>query len=263
MFFLSIPSKIFLSDRFIAALLVLAALIQGSIFAAVFPPWQAPDETAHFQAVEMLVRLGRFAGWHDYGAIPLNREFVASLQEHRFWQRRRIPPPSAQILASQPAFRDLAGLSAPVNAENYPPLYYWILSFFYRLAPPLIEAKLYILRATSVVLLAAIVFMAWQTSKPLFAGDRLMAVSIPLMLIFLPMHIHINSAITTDVLAEFICTALFAVLMVGFKDGFSRVRLGLIILLLMAGVYTKRTTFFTMPVAAGALVLYYARRMRS
>jgi 4-amino-4-deoxy-L-arabinose transferase-like glycosyltransferase len=251
--------NVFHRDQIIAVLLVIAALIQGGIYLAIFPPWQAPDETSHFQAVEMLVRLGRFANWEDYGAIPLSDEFVSSLQEHQFWQWRRISPPAPELLASRPTFRDLPGISAPVNSENYPPLYYWILSFFYRFAPSNIVTKLYILRLTSVFLLAAIIFMSWQISKNLFPDDKLLALSVPVVLLFFPMHIHINSAITTDVLAEFICTAIFLVLVLGFKDKFSGVHVGIIIFLLLTGIYTKRTTLFMIPLVAGVLMIYLMR----
>jgi 4-amino-4-deoxy-L-arabinose transferase-like glycosyltransferase len=208
----------------------------------------------------MWVRLGRFANWEDYGAIPLSDEFVSSLQEYQFWRWRRISPPASELVVSQPTFRDLPGISAPVNSENYPPLYYWILSFFYRFVPSDIVAKLYVLRLTSVFLLTAIILMSWQISRNLFSYDRVMAISVPVALVFLPMHISINSAITTDVLAEFICTVIFAVLMFGFKNKFSSIHVGLIIFLLIVGIYTKRTVFFMVPLVAGAWVFYLMKR---
>jgi hypothetical protein len=252
--------RLILQDRILSILLVIAALIQGGIYLAVFPPWQAPDETSHFQAVEMWVRLGHFADWKDYGATPLSDEFVNSLQEHKFWQRREVSQPASEILTSRPTFRDLPEIGTPINAENYPRLYYSILTVFYRLAPQNITAQFYTLRATSVFLLAAIIFMSWQISRQLFPDDRLLAISVPVALIFLPMHISINSAITTDVLAEFFCTAVFTILIFGFKGKFSKIQIALVVLLLIGGISTKRTTLFMIPLVAGALIFYWLRR---
>ena len=244
--------------RIVPILLIITAIIQGGIYLGVFPPWQAPDEPIHFLAVEMLVKLDKWADEEDYRATPLSSQFVSSLQQYKFWYYRRTTPPPPQFLVSKLVVRDLFG--AAINSENYPPLYYLILSVFYRLAPDNIITKLYILRAISVLLLAVVIFMNWQISNCLFPQDKILAVSVPVMLLFLPMHIHINSVVSADILAELFSTAIFLTVILGFKHKFSITSLALVIFLLIGSIYTKRTTLFMIPAVVAALMLYFLRR---
>jgi len=49
----------------IVILLMLLAFVRAAIYAAVIPPWQAPDEPQHFEYVRLVYDLGRPVSWSD------------------------------------------------------------------------------------------------------------------------------------------------------------------------------------------------------
>ena len=67
------------SYRQTLALLVALALIRGLIYLSVFPPWQAPDEPAHFEVVRAVAQQGQIPSKIYYNSEPVNAELAQSL----------------------------------------------------------------------------------------------------------------------------------------------------------------------------------------
>ncbi len=108
------------------------ALARGVVVAALVPPLQAPDEDAHFDAVQFLAENGRLApgGWCSSVSPELQalEEVVVSVQFH---PERRFPPLAA--------YRPVDGATARVTegcgpAGAYPPLHYATAALAYRMA---------------------------------------------------------------------------------------------------------------------------------
>jgi 4-amino-4-deoxy-L-arabinose transferase-like glycosyltransferase len=167
-------------------LIAVAAVLRGVAWSAALPPWQGPDEPAHYAYVE------RLAGG---GFPPLQRDnerdspaLVASLDASAFWRfRLREPtrPLSPGIRSALPD--DRPGLSeegrAAGGATPYPPAYYALAVPLY-LLPGLdtATARLYGVRALSALLAGALVVMTFLLVReltgragPALAGGLLVA----------------------------------------------------------------------------------------
>jgi 4-amino-4-deoxy-L-arabinose transferase-like glycosyltransferase len=167
-------------------LIAVAAVLRGVAWSAALPPWQGPDEPAHYAYVE------RLAGG---GFPPLQRDnerdspaLVASLDASAFWRfRLREPtrPLSPGIRAALP--EEPRGLSedgrGAGGATPYPPAYYALAVPLY-LLPGLdtATARLYAVRALSALLAGALVVMTFLLVRevtgrpgPALAGGLLVA----------------------------------------------------------------------------------------
>jgi hypothetical protein len=68
--------------RFLGVLLALA-FMQALLYALVIPPWQAPDETGHFEYARLIAELGHLPSSKDISPT-FERELVSSLYEWRY-----------------------------------------------------------------------------------------------------------------------------------------------------------------------------------
>ena len=59
-------------------LLIAISLVQGFIYSAIIPPWQAPDEPRHFEYVKLLYEKRRLVGWGDV-TPSVEQEIIASI----------------------------------------------------------------------------------------------------------------------------------------------------------------------------------------
>ena len=149
--------------RLALALLVLATLLRGVAWAAALPPWQGPDEPAHYEYVERLAN-GDYPP-RDGAQVP-SAALLASLNAtgyDRFLVRtpdRPLDAPLHTLPRERPDLSE-AGRGA-LSATAYPPLYYAALVPLYRL-PGLTTAtdRLYAVRFGSALMGAALVWTAF------------------------------------------------------------------------------------------------------
>ncbi|MFQ5814293.1 MAG: glycosyltransferase family 39 protein, partial [Anaerolineae bacterium] len=157
---------------------VLAAyLVIGILYAVKTPPWQVPDEPAHYNYVKYLaenyrlpvLRMGDYP--HDY---------LEEIKANRF-------PPEMSI--------------EPLRYEfHQPPLYYVLAAVVYKL----FAGKLLPLRLLSVLLGCCLLWVAYHVAKEIFPGDEALALGATAFVAFVPMHIAITAAVNNDTLAELI-----------------------------------------------------------
>ena len=68
------------------------ALLHGVLYALLMPPWQAPDEVAHFEYAHLLATLGRPISPAD-DSISLEQAIIQSLYQYHAWPYRGNQPP--------------------------------------------------------------------------------------------------------------------------------------------------------------------------
>lgn len=150
-------------------------LALGSLYAVLTPPWQAPDEPAHYNYVRHLAEHGRLPVLH-FGDYP--HAYLEQLKAARF-------PPEMSI--------------APLRYESWqPPLYYLLAMPVYRL----FQGNLVALRVFSVLLGAGVVVTAYQLLRSGFPSRNALALGSAAFVAFVPMHLAILSSVNNDVLAE-------------------------------------------------------------
>jgi 4-amino-4-deoxy-L-arabinose transferase-like glycosyltransferase len=227
--------------RFVLALILGIYLALGALFAANTPPWQAPDEPAHYNYVRYLVEQGRFPVLH-MGDYP--HAYLEEIKNRHF-------PPDLSI--------------DPIRYEfHQPPLYYALAAPIYSLT----DGDPYALRLFSVALGAGIVLLAYAVARRVAPARPALALGAAAFVAFLPQHLATVAQIGNDVLAELLYAAVLFVL-VGWlpqpakNHGHAEKRrwgnilgLGLLLGLILI---TKTTAYVAVPLAGGALVWRWRR----
>jgi 4-amino-4-deoxy-L-arabinose transferase-like glycosyltransferase len=162
------------------AAIIAVYLILGSLHALLTPPWQFPDEPAHFNYIRHIV---------TEGALPELRPGDYPAQYLEEIKARRFDP--ALSIAS-------------IRYESHqPPLYYLWASAIYRLSQSLGEVgALRALRLFSVLLGAVGVWVAYRVVRQLTPESPTLALGAAAFGATLPMHIAMTAAVNNDVLSE-------------------------------------------------------------
>ncbi len=231
------------------AFLVLLTVARGLIYVLVIPPWQTPDEPSHFAFVRFVRQNHRLPA---SASIPVSEETLASMSRSGFWKLRyhALDPVS---LAESDEFR---------IATAHPPVYYLLCTL---LLIPLkgddIISQLYVLRLASVFMGALTVLVAFCTVKLLFPDDAVLPLAVSAFIAFLPMHTFMSASVNNDNLAELVASLVVYLLVLMLRDGMSPLKALGVVILLTAGLFTKRTTFFAVPLALAFMPIYFWTRV--
>lgn len=171
--------------RWLVALLA-AYLVAGGFFALLTPPWQAPDEPAHYNYVAHIathLRLPRLAeGDYDQEKLDylLNSKFAPKLS------------------------------TEGLRYENYqPPLYYLVVTPIYWLT----GGSIYALRLFGLLMGMGTIVLLYLCLELVFPGKTLIPLGAAAFAALLPMHIAVAAAVTNDGLAELLMMAAMLVLL--------------------------------------------------
>jgi 4-amino-4-deoxy-L-arabinose transferase-like glycosyltransferase len=221
----SMPAK----PSFILSLIIGVYLVVGLLYAGLTPPWQAPDEPAHYNYVRYVAETWSLpvlaSGCYD--EAYLNR-----LKSEKF-------PPTLSIEA--------------ICYEHYqPPLYYL-------LAGPVFAAtqgSLLALRLFSVILGAASLFFVYKTVC-LFMAQPAVALGTTAFVAFVPMHLTMLASVNNDSLAELLFILLIFLLLRWLLQARPSgkpisVMVGVVLGLILV---TKVTIYISLPLVALALFL--------
>ncbi len=167
----------------LAAVIIVFALI-GTLYAMLTPPWQAPDEPAHFNYIEQLVKAQELP---VLSAGDWDSPYLEQLKAEQF-------PPDADL--SQIEYED-----------HQPPFYYLLASTVYRV----FGGSLLPLRLLSVVFGMGIVLAAYYTAARLFPAYRSIALAVATFVAFVPQHVAMLSSVNNDSLAELVIAVLMVV----------------------------------------------------
>jgi 4-amino-4-deoxy-L-arabinose transferase-like glycosyltransferase len=162
-------------QRWLLPTIVLLYLVLATLYAAVTPAWQAPDEPAHYNYVRTLAEGYRFPVLKpgDYPATYLEEIKAAHF------------PPEMSI--------------APIRYEfHQPPLYYLLAAPIYRL----FGGALLPLRLLSVGLGALLLLVIHRVVRIAVPHRPFLAPATTAFVAFLPMHLTTTSAVNNDTLAE-------------------------------------------------------------
>jgi hypothetical protein len=186
------------------AALLAAALVLGVAWAFITPPFQAPDENAHFGYVQSLVETGDLPG--QAGKLPYSTE-----QEHAMSDSNSVQAAGSRVTKMEwaPAAwerwleRDFgaaerADTGGPNPASANPPLYYVVETLAYRAADGgNLFARLLALRLLSVLWLLVTVAAAWLLALELLR-DRLLALAAAGVAALAPTVTFVTASVTPD-----------------------------------------------------------------
>ena len=160
-------------------LILLVYLALASLFALKTPPWQNPDEPAHYNYVAYVATEWQLPVLQmgDY-----DQAYLQQLKAGKF-------PPELSI--------------EPVRYEfHQPPLYYLLATPFYWLSGDLLALRLF-----SVALGAGVVFLVFLCARTVLPNAPYIALGAAAFAAFLPMHIAVMASVNNDALAELVIAA--------------------------------------------------------
>ena len=165
------------SKKWLVMLVITAYLVIGILYAVKTPPWQVPDEPAHYNYIKYLAENYRLPVL-QMGDYP--HDYLEEIKDKKF-------PPEMSI--------------EPLRYEfHQPPLYYILAAVVYKL----FAGRLLPLRQLSVLLGCCLLWVAYHIAKEVFPGDEALALGTTAFVAFVPMHIAITAAVSNDTLAELI-----------------------------------------------------------
>lgn len=247
-------------------LLIALALVRGLIYTSLFPPWVAPDEPAHFEAIRIIGQEQQIPFRRYYQTTPVNSELSHSFQTFRMWELlERSTPASSQLTESRLA--DVSFIYYPypgklVYADSYPILPHILLAPISNVVSPFdIATELYILRLVSVGFIVLVTLLAWLVTRRVFPEQPQFWLAIPAFIVFLPMHTHIFASVNTDVFAILLTSTLLWLLLSFFDNGASKLKVGTVLCLVFLALLTKRTLVF-IPLWVGIIAILYLGHRR-
>ncbi len=206
----------------------------GTLFAVKTPPWQNPDEPAHYNYI------AHIAGERQLPVLQMGDYDEAYLQRLK---AEKFPP-------------DLS--IAPIRYESHqPPLYYLLAAPVYWLS----GGQLLALRLFSVVLGGGVVLLIFLSGRLAVPGSPLIALGAAAFAALLPMHAALMASVNNDALAELLIAATVLALLRWQRSMAAAAGGETLGLLLVAGVLiglgflTKATAYILLPI--GLLVVFF------
>jgi 4-amino-4-deoxy-L-arabinose transferase-like glycosyltransferase len=191
--------------RPLAALLA-CALVTGSAWALSVPPWQSPDEQAHFAYVQTLAETGSSAAPGSARQVSGEQELAmravravglpAHPEAKPEWDGSAYEAWRDDQATLERAAREDAGDRNP--ASSNPPLYYAYAAGGYLVAGGDIFDRLYAARILSVLLLLAATAGTWLLAGEVFGRRRLVQSVAAATVALHPMAAFISSSVNPD-----------------------------------------------------------------
>ena len=237
------------------AVLLLIALVRGVLYTFVIPPWQHPDEPAHFEHVRYIAEKGRLPA-PDAVDLPIRREIVTSMRAYEGWY---YGAPSLDDPAMTQPYYSPVGFSTFVQPRLY---YLAAAAWLWPWLGASIETQLLVTRLLSVLLNLGLIAAGVLTVRVAFPENHTLAAAAGVLLVFLPGLTDLMAAVNNDALLNLEGALLFLLLAWIFRHGPRLMPVALSLALAAAGYFTKRTGVLLIGLLPLAAVIYLLRSGR-
>lgn len=221
----------------ILALIIVAYLIVGGLYATKTPAWQVPDEPAHYNYVAQVAKSGCCP---TLQAGDWDSQYLDQLKAEHF----------------KPALLDR--LSTIRYEDHQPPLFYLLEAPVYSLS----GGSLIAMRLFSVLIGVGVVLAAYLTVRTAFPAQPYLALATAAFVAFLPQHVAMLAGVDNDSLTEFIVglTLLACVRFTSPTVSGATHREGLLLGLLVGLGFVTKATAYALVAVVGLTLLLRARR---
>ena len=220
-------------EKTLFAIILLGYLLAGALYAIYTPPWQAPDEPAHFNYVRQIA---------EAGCCP--RIEIGD------WQSSYL----SQLTTARFAPEHLDRLDSIQYEDHHPPLYYLLASVVFKLS----DGELTALRLFSVILGAGVVCLSYVIIQQIAPAQPQIALGAMALVAYTPQHLSMMASVNNDALAELIVAlALLWLIRYLRSEELPIWQLGLIV---GAALLTKITITFLVLIAPLAMWLKWRRQ---
>jgi hypothetical protein len=139
--------------------------------------------------------------------------------------------------------------------------YLWTALLIWPVRHQDLVVQLYVARLASVLLQLGIIWLAWRILRQVYPSRAGPAVAMTALIVFIPQHTLINSTVGDGTLAELMaCLVLYGWVRV-FSRGWGHWEAAWIVLGTVAGLWSKKTAVFLLPLDA-ALMGWWLLRLR-
>ncbi len=218
-------------EQLALSLIVLVYVVISSAYALLTPPWQVPDEPAHYNYIRQLA----------VGILPIIEPGDYDQTYQELVVSERFPPQYS--------------LSGIQYEDHQPPLYYLLATPIFLL----FDGALLPLRLFSVLLGAGVVVLTYLVGKRIYPARPLVTLTAVALVAFIPQHIAMMAGVNNDSLAELLLAAALLGTATMLTAG-DTARPWLLGLVLGAIFWTKSTAYVAAPVLGVALVLRWRRQ---
>jgi 4-amino-4-deoxy-L-arabinose transferase-like glycosyltransferase len=226
-------------------------IAKAALYLVTVPPWQAPDETLHFEAAELRRAAGLGAG-RLRADLYLEEEIVTSLSHHDYWRLtgQTEPDPPPRTLGSS-----LLGHALP--------LYYNVVALAFKLTPAGgLLGHLYIGRLVSVFCGALAIVLTALAARRLFPKDASIPVGAAAAVAFLPQVGYMAGVLSPDTLVLLLSSAACLLGVAAIRGTPRLSSFALIALTAVLCLLTKRNVYFLVPLLAASPLLSKAGSRR-
>ena len=245
--------------------LICISILRGVTYIVITPPWQAPDETTHFQFIELLTQRPlseiRKIPLHSGGGkyFELERKILASMKKFKAWQYVGLPTPDPMpdCFFNAPFFVG----SAPKIYR--PPLYYLIgASILKVFHPKELETRLYVARVYSLILSLGTIIISFLIGYLVFK-DKTYALMTGVFVSFLPQFMVIGTSVNSDNLVNLLASVflIYGVFLLSEKR--SNLYLIPIPFLLLVLFLSAKTAVVIAPISIFLFVFQIGKSMKS
>ncbi|HXP38465.1 MAG TPA: DUF2142 domain-containing protein [Solirubrobacteraceae bacterium] len=249
---------------------MLVALANGLAWSLITPPFQVPDENAHYAYVQQVAERGTLPRQLPPGSGLSQREdrTIDALLTFGIVGHRENPAPETeaqQLVIDQIGREDLPakGSGDALSATPNPPLYYALEAIPYKLVPSgKVLDKLSAMRCLSALMGALTVLLVFMFLRELLPGTPWAWPAGALLVAFQPLFGFMSGGVNNDDLLYLAAAGLLWALARAFRRGLTPLGGALIGGLLAAGLVTKFTMLGLIPAAALAVLLLLRRAWR-
>ncbi len=250
-------------ERLVLSLLVGLALLARVVSALVVPPWQGPDEPKHYEYArllldkrEQLLAERRLLDPRD-ASPTLQRAVIASLAEHRYWERVGWLPAGPTTPAVLPERFAQIWPHGTHTQLHRPSLYYFLGALaILPVAGSDLATQLLALRLLSALLAALTVLATYLAARAVFPAERFVPLVSAAFVAALPMHVFVGGAANNDNLVALWGALVALGLARGFARGFGVGEWLLVLGSLLLALATKRTAVGLLPAVLLAGVMW-------
>lgn len=255
-------SRIFASQSYthktLLFFILALALVRGFLYAAVIPPWQAPDEPAQFERAKAALIT---TDWNSTSKNPPAwyedlRDSLLTFEFLNYTLSRLQNGPESSLDRYIDLYQEIYG-GTYGSRFTYALIGLPILLIQHHN----ITLQLYLVRLNMILMSVIIIFLAYLTTRTIFPKSDFLVLGVPTLILFIPQHTHILATVNNGNLAELLATAALYFIARGLGQRKSLPNLGLTLALALAAMWTKATAFFFL-FTFSSLGLFYLWRYR-
>jgi hypothetical protein len=249
----------------------LVALANGLAWSLIVPPFQVPDENAHYAYVQQVAERGTLPRQLPPGSglSPREDQTLNALLTFGIVGHERNPAPETELqqrVIDQIAAEKLPakGSGDALTATPNPPLYYALQAIPYKLVSSgTVLDKLAAMRCLSALIGALTVLLVFMFLRVLLPGSRWAWPAGALLVAFQPLFGFMSGGVNNDGLLYLTAAGMLWAVARAFRRGLSPVNGALIGAFLGLGLITKFTMLGLIPAAALAVLLLLWRQRGS